>query len=51
MSTAARVMGGEGDNDCKKDDKDENKGDDDNDGGGMRVTMKMCTVAIDAWAN
>ena len=36
--------------DCKNDDEDENKGNDDNDGGGVRVTTKMCTVAMDAWA-
>ena len=44
------LTGRGGDNDCKNDNKDENEGDNDNDGGGMRVTMKMGTVAMDAWA-
>ena len=38
------------DNDCKNNVKDENKGNNDNDGGGIRVTTKMCTVAMDVWA-
>ncbi len=46
MSTVATVTGGGGDNDCKNDNKDENKGNDNNNGGGVRVTTKMCTVAM-----
>ena len=46
----ATVTGGGGDNDCKNNDEDENEGNDDNDGGGVRVTTKMCTNTMDAWA-
>jgi hypothetical protein len=35
---------------AKNDDEDENKGNDSNNGGSVRVTTKMCTVAMDAWA-
>ena len=47
---AAAVTGRGGGNDCKNDNKDENEGDNNNDGGSMRVTTKMCTVAMDAGA-
>ncbi len=35
---------------AKNDNKDENKGDNNNDGGGMRVMTRMCTVAMDVCA-
>ena len=43
-------MGRGGDNDCKNDDKDESECNNDNDRGSVRVTTKMCTVPMDAWA-
>ena len=47
MSMAAAVTSRGGDNDCKNDGKSENKGDNDIDGGGVRVRMRMCTVNMD----
>ena len=44
------VTGRGGDNDCKNNDEDENKGNNDKDGGGVRVMTKMYTVAMDVWA-
>ena len=50
MSTTATVTGEGGDNDCKNNDEDKNEGNNDNNGGCVRVTTKMCTATMDAWA-